>query len=432
MDPSPGMTVGQRFQLEAPLARGGMGSVWLARHVTLGSRVAVKFMLAADADDAARARFEREARTASRIPSPHIVKILDYGVDDTTPYIAMELLSGEDLRQRLDREGRLALPALARIMRQVSKGLALAHAAGIVHRDLKPSNIFLARSGDEEIAKILDFGVAKATRASLSGEHTATGILVGSPEYMSPEQARALPLDHRSDIWSLGVVAFFALTGERPFAGNSFGDTMVKICSDEIPSATAIVAHLPEALDAFFARALCRSPDGRFSSAADFAEELEAIANAAPHAADADGARRGVQGRTEETLEVGFAIQPSPMALRLRRWFWVAPVLLGALGIGGFVWTARAHREVAHPAGDSPAPPEPSVASTDASQPAASSLSIAPLPSTAPSPLSSPSTSRPRALTATPVHGGRVRPSPSPGPTTKIDPKYGLPVPSSP
>jgi serine/threonine-protein kinase len=440
MDLGPGTIVGQKFRLEAPLAGGGMGSVWLARHVTLGSRIAVKFISATDANDVARARFEREARAASRISSPHVVKILDYGVDDRTPFIAMELLSGEDLSQRLAREGRLDLRAVARLMSQVTKGLGLAHAEGIVHRDLKPSNIFLARSGGEEIAKVLDFGVAKTTRASLSGESTATGTLVGSPEYMSPEQARALPLDHRSDIWSLGVVAFFALTGERPFAGKSFGDTMVKICSDEIPSARSFVSHLPEALDDFFARALSRNPDGRFSAVAEFAEELEAIASAAPDIAVVGEARRGARPRSDETLPAGVAIERLPAAprFRRRRLVWAAAAIVGASALGSwFVTAPRAHHEVpTDRALVETQAPEANLPPMEPSPPASSSPPMTAAPPDVSPPVASvasPLVSHARAPTTPPVRRGRaLPPPPTPTATTRIDRKYGLPVSFSP
>src|SRR5438093_81919 len=141
MDVKLGQIVGQKFRLESPLARGGMGSVWLGRHLLLDIPVAVKFMsTASESSPVARARFEREAKTAASLRSPHIVQVLDYGVDDDTPYIVMEFLVGEDLQARLRREGRLPLPVVADLVRQISKGIGVAHEAGVIHRDLKPSN----------------------------------------------------------------------------------------------------------------------------------------------------------------------------------------------------------------------------------------------------------------------------------------------------
>ena len=145
----PGEVIAGKYHLEKPLAHGGMGSVWRARHVDLDVLVAVKFMDEAVAStEAGRARFEREAKSAAQLHSPHVVQIHDYGVHRGTPYIAMELLSGEDLKARLDRLGRLPLPEVAAILGQVGKGLGKAHRAGIVHRDLKPENIFLATDED--------------------------------------------------------------------------------------------------------------------------------------------------------------------------------------------------------------------------------------------------------------------------------------------
>jgi len=156
-----GTVIAGKYRLERPLARGGMGAVWVARHLQLDEQVAVKFMdisLPSAAD--ARVRFEREAKSAARIRSPHVVQILDHGVDGEIPYIVMELLEGEHLGTRLKREGRLSLAAAAAITEQVTKALHRAHKAGIIHRDLKPANVFLARvDDDDEIVKILDFGI---------------------------------------------------------------------------------------------------------------------------------------------------------------------------------------------------------------------------------------------------------------------------------
>src|SRR5262249_15971575 len=204
---------------------------------------------ALDAAPMARTRFEREARAAAQLPSPHVVRILDYGVERETPYIVMELLRGEDLRARLAREGRLPLHQIVALVRQIAKGLKLAHDAGIVHRDLKPSNVFLQRIGDEELVKILDFGGAKEIDRRAGDERTPSGRLLGSPEYMSPEQARGGDIDHRSDQWSLAVIAFVALTGHRPFAGQHVGDVLVKICTEDLPRATELVAGLPPGVD---------------------------------------------------------------------------------------------------------------------------------------------------------------------------------------
>lgn len=259
-----------RYRLDEHAAEGGMGSVWAATDLQLERRVAVKLMSAAFAEQAdARARFLREAQAAAKIQSPHVVSTLDYGVDGSTPYIVMEWLDGESLGARLKRELRLSTSATGVILRQVARGLRSAHELGVVHRDLKPDNLFLQRDHDEEIVKILDFGVAKAR--GQAGDQTRTGVILGSLRYMSPEQARAnRDTDHRSDLWSLGVIAYRCLTGELPFSGASDGDLLVNICTEAPLPASA---HLPELapLDAFFIQCLAKDPAMRFGSAAELA-----------------------------------------------------------------------------------------------------------------------------------------------------------------
>src|SRR5262249_23753605 len=158
-------------------------------------------------------RFEREAKACARLKSPNIIQVHDYGIEDGTPYIVMELLDGEDLGTRLERVGQLHPAAAAPIAFQIARGLRTAHEAGIIHRDLKPGNIFLCRHQDDELAKVLDFGIAKSVGDAQIGDSTTTGAVVGSPHYMSPEQARAKKeLDARTDLWSFGVILYRALT----------------------------------------------------------------------------------------------------------------------------------------------------------------------------------------------------------------------------
>src|SRR5262245_61558354 len=207
-----------RYHLEREIARGGMGSVWAAHDKKLRRRVAVK-LLAADltASREARERFEREATAVAQLASPHVVQVFDYGVERECPYIVMELLEGEDLRTRLHNLKRVTLEAAARVLVQAGKALSVAHAAGIVHRDLKPGNIFIVQQSEEEMVKVLDFGVAKMQLEDLlSGGVEAT--VMGTPQFMSPEQARGLrDVDHRTDLWSLGIIVYRALTGKLPF-----------------------------------------------------------------------------------------------------------------------------------------------------------------------------------------------------------------------
>ncbi len=285
MKPELGSVVGGKYRLERALAAGGMGSVWIARDVRLEIQVAVKFMAAGLAEaPGAAARFEREAKAAAQLKSPHVVHIYDHGVEDGTPYIAMELLEGEDLETVLERERRLSLPRAAEILGQAAKALRAAHEAHIVHRDIKPANLFLARSGDDTVVKVLDFGIAKETQLARDrGSQTTTGAILGSPLYMSPEQARGGTITDRSDLWSLGVVAFEMVTGCQPFLGASVGDVIAKICGDELPVASRFAPDLPPPVDAFFTRALARDPAARFPSARALAEAFAELA-AAPSA----------------------------------------------------------------------------------------------------------------------------------------------------
>jgi serine/threonine protein kinase len=279
--PSVGL-VGGKYELVKLIGRGGMGSVWEARHVSLGTPSAIKFIEAEYANSAeARSRFDKEAKAAATIQSKHAIQIYDHGVtDDGKPYIVMELLTGEPLDKRIERLGQLTLQDTAKIIQQVSRGLARAHERGIVHRDLKPENIFIVRNtdDDEEVAKVLDFGIAKIQNSPHSPgitSSTKTGAVLGTPFYMSPEQARGLRnVDHRTDVWSLGVIAFKCVTGRLPFDGESVGDLLVKICTSPIPIPSHSVPALPQAFDTWFMRALEREPERRFSNVSELSEHL--------------------------------------------------------------------------------------------------------------------------------------------------------------
>ncbi len=269
-----GDIVGDKYKLEQALGSGAMGSVWIAVHINLGTQVAIKFMNPAlVSDDTARVRFDREAKAAATLRSPHVVQIFDYGFDSGAPYIAMELLEGRDLKSRLQKRGKIPLDEATIVLLQACKALQLAADAGIVHRDLKPANIFMACSGDEEVVKVLDFGLAKPLRHVPGSDQTATGALVGSPYYMSPEQARGAkaPIDHRSDLWSMTVILFQAITGKVPFPGGDFLEVLWAVCNDPIPKPSEIDDSLPEEIDRFFEQALERDPDLRFQSAREMA-----------------------------------------------------------------------------------------------------------------------------------------------------------------
>lgn len=301
-EPREGQLVGGRYRLIQPLGAGGMGSVWRATHLGLGVTVAVKFLSQALAGHAeAHARFAREASTAAMVRGRHVVDVLDFGVDELgRPFLAMELLSGEDLANRVVRLGKLPPEQVAEIIEQASRGLAKAHASGVVHRDLKPANLFLTEDEDGKLlVKILDFGVARLDAPGRGLTHD--GQLLGTPEFMSPEQARgAGGIDHRSDLFSLAAVAFNALVGRPPFVGAGVGDVIIAVCTTPAPRPTSLDPSLGPAMDTFFERALAKDPAARFASARELARELSAAVSARSSQPAIAAARAPIAGQYHE------------------------------------------------------------------------------------------------------------------------------------
>ncbi len=279
-----GMDITPTVRLVRPLGAGGMGAVWVADHLTLHTQVVVKFMSVELAKDPANvARFSKEASAAAAVKSPHVVQTFDHGVaPNGAPFIVMELLEGEDLGKRIERAGPLALGEVAEVIAQASKALGRAHAAGIVHRDIKPDNIFLCHAEEGEVfVKILDFGIAKMRDSTGGLGATRTGALMGTPYYMSPEQALGLKgIDLRTDLWSLGVVAFEAMTGVRPFDGDTIGALAVAIAHGPMPVPSSASAPLGPAIDAWFARACARDLTARFSTAKELSEAFQVAVRA--------------------------------------------------------------------------------------------------------------------------------------------------------
>jgi serine/threonine-protein kinase len=269
------LVVAERYRLIKMIGQGGMGSVWKATHLALDRPCAIKFIEGEISNvPEAHARFEREAKAAAALNSPHVVQIIDHGVWQGRPYIAMELLEGEELSQALTKAGGKLTPGRVNmIVRQVCRALTRAHQAGIVHRDLKPENIFLVDDDDRQLVKILDFGVAKQTSQAMDS-NTKTGAMLGTPYFMSPEQAQGIKgVDARSDLWSLAVIVYLCLTGTRPFDSEALGDLLVKIIVQPIPVPSR-VAPVPGGFDAWWARAASRNPDHRFQTAKEFASSL--------------------------------------------------------------------------------------------------------------------------------------------------------------
>jgi serine/threonine-protein kinase len=245
-----------------------MGSVWRAEHLALHAAVAVKLMDPAIAETPEGAeRFRREAQAAASLRSTHVVQVLDYGVEDGTPYLVMELLHGESLAACLEREVRLSPARTLAIMTQVCRAITRAHGANIVHRDLKPDNIFLITEDDQEVVKVLDFGIAKTDSPSFGDMKTRTGMVMGTPHYMSPEQTEGKKtVDFRTDLWAIAVITCECLTGVQPFRGETWGELVLNVCARPIPVPSTF-ATVPLGFDVWFQRATDREPLSRFSSA---------------------------------------------------------------------------------------------------------------------------------------------------------------------
>ncbi|MBZ5714675.1 serine/threonine-protein kinase [Nannocystis pusilla] len=399
-----GRLVAARYRLERVLAQGGMGSIWVARHLQLDVDIAIKFMAPEFASSPdLRARFEREAKAAAMLKSPHAVQVHDYGIEDGAPYIVMELLEGEDLSARLAREERLSLPATRRIVEDVGKALRRAHEIGLIHRDMKPANIFLARQAGEEVVKIVDFGIAKSTGVLDADQPTQAGAVLGSPRYMSPEQVRSsAQVDHRTDLWSLGVIAFRCLTGRLPFPGGEVGEVFVAICTAPIPRASEVAPDLGPEVDRFFERALTRDVEQRFQSAAELVEAFAALPGAhdgAPGAgvqawrgAGSDARMSGAEAEFLPTLPASGTLVPAsdPRPDRRGR---VALVIVGGVAALGLLISLyrRAPAPIAEPAPAEASatatisPPAPPAAEPPASPPAATPASPEPAPAAPPS-----------------------------------------------
>ncbi len=282
-----GETLGGKYRISRLIGQGGMGAVYEGHHTGTDRRVAVKVITAGlEVRPSILARFEVEARAAGKIESRHIAQVFDVGKDEARgnlPYLVMEYLTGEDLQQLIRRLGPLPPPLAMRIVAQACLGLEKAHAAGILHRDIKPANLFLCQQEDDTLTvKIVDFGVAKIRMEdSLPGEGalTSTGALLGSPLYMSPEQARGQKsIDARSDVWALGVVLYQSLTGRTPFQHiEAMGELIISLCSTPAAPVEHFAPWVDPRLSRVVARALEIQVDQRYQSARELYTALKAL-----------------------------------------------------------------------------------------------------------------------------------------------------------
>ena len=280
-----GQTVDGKYKVRAILGEGGMGAVFEAEHVAIGRVVAMKVLHPAQATKkVAVKRFHQEARAAGGIGHPNICEVFDFGtLSDGSPYLVMERLKGETLAARIGAEGGLPFLEVIEIVMQVLSGLAAAHERGILHRDIKPENVYLAeRPGYPAIAKLLDFGVSKVVVSSGEWDDdtdlTKTGMVMGTPYYMSPEQARGdRNLDGRVDIYACGVLLYEALTAQRPFVAKNYNTLLVQILQGNAKPPRALRASIPLELEAIVLKAMAKNREDRFQVAAEFSQALAAL-----------------------------------------------------------------------------------------------------------------------------------------------------------
>ncbi len=346
---SPGQKFGH-YEVLSTLGKGGMGEVYLAEDSRLGRQVALKFLSTSFMNDPDRLRrFEQEARSASALNQPSILTIHEIGETDGRRFIATEYIEGETLRQRLV-SGPLTLAEGVGVAEQVASALEVAHAAGIIHRDIKPENIMLRRDG---LVKVLDFGLAKLTeQKAVTAEdstrafvETSAGMVMGTVAYMSPEQARGLQVDARTDIWSLGVVLYEMISGNAPFSGPSTSDVLVAVLERDPPSLSMAVPGIPETVDFVVMKALTKERSERYQTSRELLTDLRRVSHRLSAAAELEppGLRRLSQPAVASratTADTPVTVSSRP---KLRRPLVLVALLLATVVIAGaLVWKGRA------------------------------------------------------------------------------------------
>jgi serine/threonine-protein kinase len=459
-DPMIGRTLEGRYTITARLGSGSMGTVYRAKQHAMGREVAIKILRGDRAiDDSAKARFMREARANSLLASPNTVTVFDFGQSESGEfYLAMELLEGESLGQRLTRIGRLPVPVAVDAARQALRSLAEAHAKGIIHRDLKPDNLFFARvvtsslpegraSHHDEIVKVLDFGIAKMIRdgdEAMGVVETQAGTVFGTPRYMSPEQAQGKPLDPRTDLYSLGVIVYQMLTGRPPFTDNDAVVVMARHIKSipKRPNEVCADANIPRELEDVVMRALSKDPNDRQASADIFAGELLAALEA--QGATTSGVRASLTNAAG--IRVPDSMRPPPVALppprgRKRTVFGLplsfvalaAPVIILVTAAGVYLGMRSGARTTATPPPAASAPAARVLASAPTSAPTTAAAPTSDLPTATPDTLpTAAKADKPLAKNAPPSPPARVplaRPtSKVPPPTPSVRPRSGAPA----
>ena len=379
-----------RYRVLRKLGAGGMGIVYLGEHATIGKKFAIKVL----GNEYARRpdlveRFLQEARAASMVPQQNVVEITDFGdTPDGSVFFVMEFLDGEDLGATIKREGRLPWPRVRHLMVQVCRALEAAHAAGIVHRDMKPDNCFrIQRDSDPDFIKVLDFGIAKVQSGESSGKGlTQTGMIFGTPEYMSPEQAQGDKIDARADIYAVGVIMYQLLTGQQPFVGPNFMAVLTKHMFEvpRAPTEVAPDAAIPPEVEAIVLKAMQKDRNFRFQSMAELIEAIEQVGTGAGAVAVVhENLTRPGGGPTQFAMRQPVAPPPGSRSQGRRALVWVmAAGLISAIGVAAYLVAtqgqarddATAQAKAAEPtpavvepvAAPPPEPPPPDVEPTPA------------------------------------------------------------------
>jgi tRNA A-37 threonylcarbamoyl transferase component Bud32 len=353
-----GTTLAERYEIIRRIGEGGMGAVYEAKHSIIGKRVAIKVLLEKFLEnEELMARLLQEARLASSIGHQNIVDVTDFGTTrDGRAFVVMEFLEGEPLSELIMRDAPLPVERSLAIIKQVASALGAAHAKGIVHRDVKPENVYLVRRGDLDFVKVVDFGVSKAVRTQEEAGSewqrlTRTGAVLGTPLFMSPEQASGCEdLDARADIWATALILYECLTGELPFRGTNYLGVIAQIQNKDVqpPSALRPELGIPEAVDRMVMHGLEKDRTRRYQAMAAFEQDVERL----------------LAGDVNVALDDGAGGEPGLPARVRSRWPWhLAVAAVFALGIGSAAMLARGGKELlARPVpAPVPAPPVPKV-----------------------------------------------------------------------
>jgi serine/threonine-protein kinase len=387
-DPMVGMTLVDRYQVTRKLGEGGMGAVYEARHTLIGKRVAIKVLLDKYAQkETVIRRLQQEARLASAIGHPNIVDITDFGkTEDGRTFVVMEYLDGESLAQLIAREGPIAPDRALALTRQVADALAAAHAKGIIHRDVKPENIFICKRDERDYVKVVDFGISKSLKPGEqepeSPRLTQTGMVLGTPLYMSPEQARGEDqLDHRIDVYALGVILYEMITGEVPFRGTNYLGIISQVLTQDVvpPRLLRPDLAISEACERVILKAMAKDRDERYQSMAELTADLERLITGDQNVTAAVPTSGVAAAVPESGMTTAPVRRTTTTQITMRRLpGWAAGLILVALGVGVFALVMRLTRARDEgPAAAVDAAPAPAVV-VAASQPASASAPARP------------------------------------------------------